>query len=75
MPKFKNARTGRVVDVPEQPTTRLHRPKRDRQWSAKINRMDRSKRWSRLNDDGSEPVAEPEGAEAPGKRQTAKRGG
>jgi len=48
MPKFKNTRTGLIVNVPDQPQTRQARPKRDRQWSDKINRMDRSRRWERV---------------------------
>jgi hypothetical protein len=48
MPTYRNTRTGRVVDVPHEPTTRTHRPKRDRQWSDNLTKLDRSKRWERV---------------------------
>lgn len=47
MPKFKNTKTGRIVDVPDQPPTRKGRARRDKQWADKITRMERSKRWER----------------------------
>ena len=61
MPKFKNTRTGRIVDVPDRPETRTNRPKRDRQWSDKINRMDRSKRWERVRAAAKKSTASTEG--------------
>lgn len=57
MPTYRNVRTGRVVEVPDEAPTRTNRPKRHKQWSAKIGQMDRSKRWERIDGD---PVGEPE---------------
>lgn len=63
MPKYRNTRTGRVVDVPDQAPTRTHRPKRDKQWAININQLDRSQRWERVDgpapDEGGEPEPKP----------------
>lgn len=60
MPTFNNTRTGRVVEVPDEAPTRRNRPKRDRQWSGKINRMDRSKRWRRVDIETAAAAADDE---------------
>jgi hypothetical protein len=58
MPTYKNSRTGRVVDVPAEAPTRRNRPKRDKQWSQKLNQMDRSRRWQRLDAAPADPEPE-----------------
>jgi hypothetical protein len=55
MPRFRNTRSGRVVDVPDLPTTRLGHPKRDKMWAEKLAGMQRSRRWERVEAD--EPIA------------------
>jgi hypothetical protein len=50
MPRFRNTRTGRVVDVPDLPTTRTAHVKRDKQWADKLTGMQRSRRWERVED-------------------------
>jgi hypothetical protein len=48
MPRFRNTRTGRVADVPDEAPTRTSRPKRDKQWAVVIAGLDRSARWERV---------------------------
>ena len=50
MSKYRNTRTGRVVDLPDEPTTRTRRRGRNKQWAQKLTRMARSKRWERVSD-------------------------
>jgi|GEM_PF-3611395 len=70
MSKWKNTKTGRVVDVPDDPATRADRPGRAKQWAQLLTQMSRSKRWARVTDEPTRPVepsAEPPADSGKGK--------